>query len=179
MRNRPKLMLLGAALCGIGLSAPPALASGVRVYNTHGLVSVGGLQACQSYGCGLAGTLSINGCRTSIRSGPGVDAEIALAFRRAGYDAVCSQGRVVVRFGHRRPSLGWLDRDFTARFGWDRNYLVITTAQKRCNACSACRPPVYRDTCRPAPVCPPPRVTSVRDHDRAWGVRWSSRRWCR
>lgn len=180
MKNRSRIVLWAAIVGGMGVLAGPALGDGVRVYSSRGLVSVGGHGACVSFACGVAGTLSIDGCRTTIRSGFGVDEEIVRAFRRAGYDASCSQGRVVVRFGCRRPSLGWLDRDYSARFAWQRDCLIITTFQKRCDACDACRGPGHHGVRRnpPRPICPPPRIHHPRHRDTGWSFRWSSRRVC-
>lgn len=177
MKNRTNRIVLGVVAAGLGLFGAPASASGVRVFTNDRHAGPASHGVCQSFSCGVAGTLSINGRRTTIPAGVAVDAEIVRAFRRAGYDAVCSQGRIVVRFGHRRPSLGWVDRDSGARFSWDRDCLIITTFQNRCNACDACRGPGGHHTgwFVPAPACPPARVDRGprRDH---WGTRWPARR---
>ncbi|MCC5824065.1 MAG: hypothetical protein LAT64_12300 [Phycisphaerales bacterium] len=138
MLNRWTMAMAAAAVGGIGLLPATAQASGVRI--THTSHSWGGHGSCSSHAGHVAGVIVIDGCRTVIRSGHGVDAQIASAFRRAGYHATCEHGRVVVRFGYRRPSVRWSGEAFGASFSWERDCLIIRTRPNLCGSCSSCRP---------------------------------------
>ncbi|MFK7759387.1 MAG: hypothetical protein AB8C13_05510 [Phycisphaerales bacterium] len=63
----------------------------------------------------IAGVLSIDGTRFTIRSHRNIGQQIVNAFRRCGYEARCEYGRVIVcydRYDH--PRVHWSNRSFKA-----------------------------------------------------------------
>lgn len=167
MLNRWTMALAAAAVGGIGLAPATAQASGARIYHA-------GHASCSAYASHHAGVIVIDGCRTVIRAGHNVDAQIAGAFRRAGYHATCEHGRVVVRFGYRRPSVRWSGDAFGASFSWERGCVVVRTHRNACGSCSSCRPAHPHGPSIRIDVCPPGRHYRPRPRHR-WPHRWPGR----
>lgn len=173
MLNRLTLALAAAAVGGIGLAPATAQASGVRIHHHH-YSHHHGHASCSSYASRHAGVLVVDGCRTVIRSGHNVDAQIVNAFRRAGYHAACEHGRVVVRFGRYQPSVRWSGDAFGASFSWERDCLIIRTHRNACGSCSSCRPARPHAPSIRIDFCPPKRDYRPRQHHR-WPHRWPHR----
>lgn len=73
--------------------------------------------SCSPYTSSYAGFLTIDGRRFTIRSYNNIGRQIAHAFRRAGYDASCRDGRVIVCYDYRcPPRVRWQTRGYRASF---------------------------------------------------------------
>ncbi len=74
-----------------------------------------------------AGRITIDGHSTSISSGRGMHAQIAGAFRRAGYRAWIQDGCVRVDYGHCKPSVRWYADDYSIKIRWGWDELRLST----------------------------------------------------
>lgn len=142
--NRLTMALAAAAVGGVGLLPGTAHASNARVQVSSWGGS--GHSACSSCDHGVAGVISIDGRRTTVRAGHGVNEQLVHAFRRAGYRASCERGRVVVRFGYCRPSVRWSGDGYGTSFSWEGDCLSIRTFRNHCGSCHGVAPskPVIR-----------------------------------
>lgn len=79
-----------------------------------------------------AGRITIDGCSTRITSGRGELAQIAGAFRRAGYRARVQDGALHVDYGHCRPSVRWQadDSALQIRWRWDGLQLSLCAVNR-------------------------------------------------
>lgn len=81
-------------------------------------------------GCAVveyAGRLTIDGCTTVIRADRGQLAQVARAFRSAGYRACIRDGRVVVDYGRGcRPRVRWSTDRSSAQLCWGRGSLEFS-----------------------------------------------------
>lgn len=68
-----------------------------------------------------AGFITINGCKTRIVSGRGMLAQVARAFRDAGYRAWIQDNCVHVDYGCGKPSVRWQGDGYSVslKWGWD------------------------------------------------------------
>lgn len=65
----------------------------------------------------IAGVLSIDGTRFTIRSNRDIGQQIVNAFRRCGYEARCEYGRVIVCYDrYDYPRVHWSNRSYKASF---------------------------------------------------------------
>jgi hypothetical protein len=113
-----RLAFIGGVVILIGMSSVAQAGPGNRHH-----------QHTSTCGCDVgynAGRIWIDGKSTRIRSDRSRNKQIASAFRRAGYDAWISHGRVRVDYGYCKPSVRW-DRDaYNARFRWDHGQFSIS-----------------------------------------------------
>lgn len=153
---KARWMLVSAAAL-TGLLGSTANASGLRISVgagwSHGSSCT---TSCSWEGHSIAGRLCIDGCTTLIRADCDFREEVVRAFRRAGYQAFCQNGEVVVRFGCRRPDLRWFGQGYGTRYRWEHGCVRISFFESACHSCSDHRQPGWghRDTGRD--VCPPP-----------------------
>lgn len=108
-KNTRALALVTILAIGMGAS----IASAAGGYHGH--------RHSASCGCDVqqvAGTLTINGCSTTIRSGRGMNAQIVRAFRKEGYRAWIEDGCVRVDYGYCKPSVRWRTDDYAAQLRW-------------------------------------------------------------
>lgn len=75
-----------------------------------------------------AGRITIDGCSTQITSGRGMLAQIATAFRRAGYRAWIEDGCLRVDYGRCKPVVRWQADEYAVqiRWGWDELAVSMT-----------------------------------------------------
>lgn len=73
-----------------------------------------------------AGRITIDGCSTRITSGRGMLAQVASAFRRAGYRARVQDGCLRVDYGYCRPDVRWQADGFAAQIRWGWNDLRLS-----------------------------------------------------
>lgn len=144
-----RLTLVGAAALGM-FAANPALAGDGGVRIGIGGISIGGSSSCAWSGHDHAGRIVIDGCSTTIRSDCDVRGEVVRALRRAGYDAQCRNGEVVVRFGSCRPNILWCAEGTGARFIWERGCVRIRFSTVSCSACTPRFPVIRWDWCGPS-----------------------------
>lgn len=103
------------SILAIGMGAGVASAAGPHKGHNHGH------RHNASCGCDVqqvAGTLTINGCSTTIRTGRGMNAQIVRAFRKEGYRAWIEDGCVRVDYGYCKPSVRWRTDDYAAQLRW-------------------------------------------------------------
>lgn len=103
------------SILAIGMGAGVASAAGPHQGHNHGH------RHNASCGCDVqqvAGTLTINGCSTTIRTGRGMNAQIVRAFRKEGYRAWIEDGCVRVDYGYCKPSVRWRTDDYAAQLRW-------------------------------------------------------------
>ncbi|MFK7882965.1 MAG: hypothetical protein AB8F26_02125 [Phycisphaerales bacterium] len=135
-----KRIILAATLLG-GMLAAPAMAAGPQVCvtsNGYGK-SHTSQRSCSWRGHAYAGTLTIDGYRTTIRSDRDVRHEFIRAFRRAGYSASYDRGSLVVRYRSCRPNIRWHADGYSARFSWQHGCVRISLINQSCNSCSGHR----------------------------------------
>ena len=82
-------------------------------------------------GCGCqvernAGFITIDGHKSRVTSGRGMNAQIVRAFRKAGYRAWISDGCVRVDYGYCRPIVRWQTDGYAARLSWGWDELSIS-----------------------------------------------------
>lgn len=147
MVNRLSILVGAAALGVVGLVSNPAGAADVSVRVSGGSTSVsfGGSRSCSWHGHEVAGTLTIDGCVTTIRSGCDVREDIVRAFRRAGYHAFCDDGQVIVRYDCRRPRVQWCSDGWGASFRWENGCVRVNAYERSCDACASRTTIVWRD----------------------------------
>ncbi len=120
-----KTILLASAM---GATTPPAQASDIQIRFGAGHSSY----SDRGYQSAYAGELWIDGHATRIRSNRNVQQEIARAFRRAGYYARVSHGRVVVDFdGHHRPRVRWYAEGYSMGMRWGHDSVRLTINRRR------------------------------------------------
>ena len=85
---------------------------------------------CPSY-IEYAGSITIDGHTTRIRTDRSMLPQIARAFEDAGYHAWVSRGRLQVDYGRCRPSVQWRRDRYTAGFDWDRGRLSVSLRRYR------------------------------------------------
>lgn len=95
----------------------------------------GSHRSCDWNGHINAGAISIDGCRTTIRSDHDVRSQVARAFRRAGYRAYSRHGQIVVDFGHRRPNVRWFSEGYRTNIRWQQGCLSISLFSSPCGSC--------------------------------------------
>jgi len=79
----------------------------------------------------IAGYLTIDGCRTKITAGRGMNAQIARAFRKAGYRAWIEGNCVRVDYGYCKPSVRWSTDDYAAQLRWSWGDLHVSLREVR------------------------------------------------
>ncbi len=120
--NRQRNQLVKATLITVfvigGLSSAASAARNNGGHGNHRHSSTCGCQIAPQY----AGKITIDGYTSSIRSDRPMQRQIAGAFRKAGYDARVSNGRVVVDYSYCQPVVRWSTDRYRARFRWNYSY---------------------------------------------------------
>lgn len=127
--------LVALVLGGVLVSPAAASERGHAGHGGRGGVHVGH-GSCDWRGHLYAGTIQIDGCRTTIRGDCDIRAEIVRAFRAAGYHAYIQKGSVVVQFDRRRPVVRWYSEGYRTNIYWDRGCLSISLFSSPCGSCS-------------------------------------------
>lgn len=131
-RNIAKRAALASVLLLGAFAAPAAAGNYAPRHGGHGHASH---HSCDWRGHTYAGTIQIDGCRTTIRSDCDPRTEIIRAFRRAGYYAYVRHGKVFVEYNCRRPNVRWFSEGYRTNIRWDRGCLSISLYSSPCNAC--------------------------------------------
>lgn len=109
------LSILATLVAGTGLAhASGGAWSGHRDHHRHS-------STCGCTAVEYAGRITIDGYSTQITSGRGMLAQVAGAFRRAGYRAWIEDGCLRVNYGHCKPDVRWHTDQYSVqiRWGWD------------------------------------------------------------
>ena len=107
--NRKVLTLIALSTVALMGGAASTASASSDVYSIR--------SSCTPYTSTYAGYLYIDGRRFTIRSYNNIGRQIAHAFRKAGYDASCRDGRVIVCYDYRcPPRVRWHQRGYRASF---------------------------------------------------------------
>jgi len=118
----------------IALTAGASIATAGSSYDRHRGPGGGHLHSsicgCPSY-VEYAGSITIDGRTTRIRTDRSMLPQIARAFEDAGYHAWVSGGRLQVDYGRHRPRVQWRRDRYTAGFDWNRGRLSVSLRRYR------------------------------------------------
>ena len=118
----------------IALTAGASIATAGSSYDRHRGPGGGHLHS-STCGCPshiqYAGSITIDGCTTRIRTDRPMLSQIARAFKDAGYHAWISRGCLHVDYGRCRPRVQWRRERYTAGFDWDRGRLSVSLRRYR------------------------------------------------
>lgn len=112
-KNTRALALISVLAIGVGAG----LANAAGPYHGHDR----GHRHTSTCGCEvkpIAGYLTIDGCRTKIFAGRGMNAQIVRAFRKAGFRAWIERNCVRVDYGYCKPDVRWRTDDYAAQLRW-------------------------------------------------------------
>jgi len=124
---------LGVLLLAGAIAAPAAAAD----YGPRGHGSHSSHGSCDWRGHSYAGSIVINGCRTTIRADRDVRYQIVRAFRSAGFNAYTRNGQVIVDYGYCRPTVRWYGEGYRANLRWQRGCMSINIYTNSCRSCSS------------------------------------------
>lgn len=113
-----------SAFIVIGGASSAATAGRDRGHHRH-------TDSCGCISPEYAGSISIDGYKTRIRSDRPMLRQIAGAFRKAGYRVRVVDGRVRVDYGYCRPSVRWYTDRYKARMNWDYDYHELSISLRR------------------------------------------------
>lgn len=118
----------------ITLAAGASIATAGGSYDRHRGPGGGHLHSstcgCPSY-VEYAGSITIDGRTTRIRTDRSMLSQMARAFENAGYHAWVSGGRLQVDYGRHRPRVQWRRDRYTAGFDWNRGRLSVSLRRYR------------------------------------------------
>ncbi len=118
----------------IALAAGASIAAAGSSYDRH-RGPVGGHLHSSTCGCPsyiqFAGSITIDGRTTRIRTDRSMISQMARAFENAGYHAWVSGGRLQVDYGRHRPRVQWRRDRYTAGFDWNRGRLSVSLRRYR------------------------------------------------
>lgn len=146
-KNTRALALIALLTIGAGAS----IVNAAGPYRGHY-----GHRQVNAYRCDarIAGYLTIDGCRTTISSGRGLNAQVVRAFRKAGYRAWIEGGCVRVDYGHCKPCVRWRTEDYAAQLRWSWGDLHVSLrevhryAHRPLRVSRSYRPYGHRTICR-------------------------------
>jgi hypothetical protein len=127
MKRQQNLTIKAALLSAfivIGGASSVAMAGGDRGHHRHS-------DTCGCYTPQYAGSISIDGCTTRIRSDRPMYNQIAKAFRNAGYRVRVIGRRVQVDYGYCRPNVRWYTDRYKARIHWDYSYHELSVSLRK------------------------------------------------
>ena len=122
----------GLFLCVAALGLTAGMAQAADRTHRHGGSGHQHTASCDCIGVQTAGYLTINGCKTRIIAGRTMNAQIANAFREAGYRAWVRNGCVHIDYECERPRVRWSTDDYRAslKWGWDQLSIQLSPAPR-------------------------------------------------